>query len=144
GDYAAAVAVDTVHNVYVTGFTQDYIPKQYEIQPELFGCCGSSFVVKLDPQMENFIYSTYIGGSSGVNDIAVDSLGGVYLTGATVSTDLPNATNAATGAGENAFVMRLNKEGTAAVYSTYYAGTGAASGLGIAVDESFNAYMTGW
>ena len=45
----------------------------------------------------------------------------------------------------DAFVAKLNPAGSALVYSTYLGGSGNdASGYGIAVDTSGNAYVTGW
>jgi hypothetical protein len=43
----------------------------------------------------------------------------------------------------DAFVAKLNPTGSALVYSTYLGGGGQDAGLGIAVDTSGNAYMTG-
>jgi hypothetical protein len=85
-------------------------------------------------------YSTYLGGS-GVDQahgIAVDSAGDAYITGSTSSTNFPTTAGAlqTTGGG---FVSKLNASGTALVYSTYL----GASGQGIAVDGSGDAYITG-
>src|SRR4029077_20914687 len=103
------------------------------------------------------VYSTYLGGSgkdSG-QGIAVDSSGNAYVTGWTTSTDFPtaNAFQAARGGGDtDSFVTELNAEGSALVYSTFLGGNGGEGilfcdcpiGLGIAVDTSGNAYLTGW
>jgi hypothetical protein len=43
----------------------------------------------------------------------------------------------------DAFVAQLNPTGSALVYSTYLGGSGNDQGLGIAVDSSGNAYVTG-
>ncbi len=43
----------------------------------------------------------------------------------------------------NTFVSKLNVAGTALVYSTYLGGSGSDNGLGIAIDSSGNAYITG-
>ena len=43
----------------------------------------------------------------------------------------------------DAFVTKLNAAGTALVYSTYLGGSGDDGGLGIAVDQAGNAYVTG-
>src|SRR6266581_2224024 len=69
-------------------------------------------------------YSTYLGGGAGDfgNGIAVDAAGNAYVTGYTASSDFP--TTAGTfqpnfGGGAGAFVTKLNRTGTALVYSTY-------------------------
>jgi hypothetical protein len=93
------------------------------------------------------VYSTYLGGSGGDQGygIAVDSSGDAYVTGYTASTDFPTVSPLqANLAGEgNAFVAELNPSGSALVYSTYLGGSGSDSAMGIAVDSSGNAYLTG-
>ncbi len=113
----------------------------------------------IDPVLN---YSTYFGGSG--NDyaygIAVGSAGDVYVAGSTASTDLPlmnPARSGSFGAGINCpsdetpfrlcydvFVTRMNASGTSLVYSTYVGLPGDDEGLGIAVDDSGNAYVTGF
>jgi hypothetical protein len=99
-------------------------------------------------------YSTYLGGNgtdSG-NGIAVDSSGNAYITGSTESTNFPTTPGAfqtTCNGGSNcttdgdAFVTKLNPAGSALVYSTFLGGSNTDVGLGIAVDSSGNAYVTG-
>lgn len=108
----------------------------------------------IDPVLQ---YSTYLGGSAGVqaNAIAIDSAGNAYVTGGTGSTDFPvtpgvfQSTNNGTASGlGTAFVTKLNPTGTALVYSTYLGGSGQSINggdvaNGIAVDSFGNAYVTG-
>ena len=49
------------------------------------------FVAKLDASGSNLLYSTYLGGSQEEigDEIAVDSMQNVYITGYTKSTDYP-------------------------------------------------------
>ena len=108
----------------------------------------------IDPYLS---YSTYLGGSyqDGAGRIAVDSSGNAYVTGATSSADFPTVNPlqatlksppCVAGSGVpcwNAFVSKLNAEGSALVYSTYLGGSGGDSGAGIAVDSSGNAYLVG-
>jgi hypothetical protein len=109
----------------------------------------------IDPTLA---YSTYLGGSGNENSITippsllsgitVDSLGNVYVTGNTTSTDFPTMTPFQphlNGAGTiSAFVAKLTPDGSALVYSTYLGGTGSANyPTGIAVDSLGNAYVAG-
>lgn len=80
-------------------------------------------------------YSTYLGSNDQGFAIAVDLSGNAYVTGITNSTRLPT--------GSDAFVTKLNAEGSALVYSTYLGGSDSDSGAGIAVDAAGNAYVTG-
>lgn len=105
----------------------------------------------IDPTL---IYSTYLGGDSGEtgNGIAVDSSGAAYVTGYTGSTNFPTK-NAfqpkRSGGNTDAFVSKLNRSGSALLYSTYLGGAGGDTHLqqnfatGIAVDSSGAAYVTG-
>jgi hypothetical protein len=111
-------------------------------------------VAKLNPNGSALVYSTYLGGSSHEamlwgGEIAVDASGSAYVTGTTSSADFPTTGNAlqpAPGSGPNSgdcFVTRLNADGSALVYSTYLGGSDLEHGLGIAVDDSGAAYVTG-
>jgi hypothetical protein len=107
------------------------------------------FVTKLNATGTALVYSTYIGGSDidEGHGIAVDRSGNAYVTGRTTSTDYdvtPRAFQTTNGGDADVFVTKLNATGTALVYSTYIGGSGLDEGLGIAVDGSGNAYVTGW
>ncbi len=102
-------------------------------------------------------FSTFFGG--GDTDIAyalaVDSDGAAYLTGSTLSTDLPTSgpidgscgsDSACDSGNPDAFVAKLDPDQTGAaslVYATYLGGSGADVGVRIAVDASGNAYVAG-
>jgi beta-propeller repeat-containing protein len=99
----------------------------------------------IDPVL---FYSTYLGGT--VNDqgsgIAVDSSGNAYVTGSTNSANFSTTTGAfqtALRGGADVFISKLNPTGSALVYSTYLGGSLDDGGLGIVVDSSGNAYVSG-
>jgi hypothetical protein len=77
----------------------------------------------IDPVL---VYSTYLGGSEFDfgNGIAVDDRGNAYVTGFTESTDFPtvNAVQPASGGSDDAFVTKLNRNGSQLLYSTYLGG----------------------
>ncbi len=152
GDDGNAIAVDGSGNAYVTGYTNstDFPTiNQYQV----FQGAYNAFVAKLDTTQSgaaSLLYSTYLGGGGGDNGrgIAVDDSGNAYVTGSTYSTDFPtlNQYQAAQG-NEDAFVAKLDpSRGGAAslLYSTYLGGGISDIGVGIAVDGSGNAYLTGY
>jgi VCBS repeat-containing protein len=157
-DTATGIAVDSSGNAYVTGAASSPdFPTANPLQPSLKGY-ENAFVSKLNPSGSALVYSTYLGGSDGDNGagIAVDSSGSAYLTGATSSPDFPTVNPIQTYQSKygetNAFVAKLNPGGSALVYSTFLGGSGGPNpgllalgdeGLGIAVDSSGNAYLTG-
>ncbi len=154
-DYGQGIAVDTNGDAFVTGFTDSTnFPTLNALQSTNSGGYDA-FVTELNPAGNKLIYSTYIGGSSddAANAIALDTQGNPVITGYTESTNFPLAnaaqeTNAGSG---DAFVTKLNANGSALVYSTYLGGTkteniGAfvSNPLGaVAVDAAGNAYVTG-
>jgi hypothetical protein len=97
----------------------------------------------IDPVL---VYSTYLGGNGTDRALApaIDRNGNVYVTGETTSTNFPtNSLQPALGGGLDVFVTKLNASGSAVVYSTYIGGSGDESGIGLAVDDAGNAYVSG-
>jgi hypothetical protein len=145
------IAVDGSGNAYVTGYT---LSTDYDVTPGAFqtthgGGYWDVFVTKLNASGSGLVYSTYIGGSNWDEgrDIAVDGSGNAYVTGRTISTDYdvtPGAFQTTNGGIDDVFVTKLNASGSGLVYSTYIGGSHADDGLGIAVDGSGNAYVTGY
>ena len=78
--------------------------------------------------------------------IAVDASGSAYVTGQTYTADFPtqNAMQPSRRGERDAFVAKLNPEGSALVYSTYLGGTERETGNGIAVDASGQAFVVGY
>ncbi|MBI3696685.1 MAG: SBBP repeat-containing protein [Acidobacteria bacterium] len=158
-DGCRGLAVDAAGNAYVTGATSGSFPTTANAFQRAYrgtGDSGDAFVAKLNAAGSALLYSTYFGGRGpdwGLA-LALDAAGNAYVTGLTRSSDLP-VTPAAFqrtfgGAGGqpdiafgDAFVLKLNPEGTAPVYCTYLGGRQDDAGLGIAVDSQGNAYVTG-
>jgi hypothetical protein len=77
--------------------------------------------------------------------IAADSSGNAYLTGDTRSSNFPtaNAVQRSLGGGSDAFVARLNPNGSLA-YSSYLGGSGLDGGTAVAVSADGSAFVTGF
>jgi len=94
-------------------------------------------------------FSVYQGGT-GLDQaygIAVDAAGNSYITGTTESVNFPLVSQFATypnDSRKNAFVMKLNPQATAVLYSTYLGGNAADEGLAVAVDSSGQAIVAGY
>jgi Beta-propeller repeat len=145
-----SIAVDSSGSAYVTGttYSTDFPVTPGSIQTT-FGGGSDAFVAKLNPLGTALVYSTYLGGSSydlGYG-IAVDSSGNAYVAGDTESINFTGAGSSpiqsSLSGSDDAFVAKLNATGTALVYSTYLGGSGADGAVGIALDSSGNAYVTG-
>lgn len=148
GDFGRGIAVDSSSNAYITGRTaSNDFPTSNALQLTNRGN-QDAFVAKLNLTGSTLTYSTYLGG--GQDDlgfgIAVDGSGNAYVTGDTRSTDFntKNPLQAANRGGLDAFVSKLTTTGSALTYSTYLGGSGEDLGLGVALDISGNAYITGY
>ena len=64
-DYGQGIAVDSVGDAYVTGYTgSTNFPTSNPLQPTNHGG-ADAFVAALDPAGATLLYSTYLGGSAG-------------------------------------------------------------------------------
>ncbi len=152
-DYLYAIAVDTAGNAYVAGETQSSgFPgtSSSPIQPTFRGGVSDGFVTKLAASGSALVYSTYLGGNSseGIGDLRVDATGAVYVVGNTTSANFPVTAGVVKaskpGLDEDAFVSKINPQGTALVYSTFLGGSSSDRGTGIAVDAAGRAFVTGY
>jgi hypothetical protein len=95
------------------------------------------------------VYSRFLGGVGFElgQGIAVDAQGHAVVTGQTGSIGFPvmqAAQNQFRGGTYDAFVTRVSPDGAALVYSTFLGGSGPDEALGIALDSSGNAHVTGY
>jgi hypothetical protein len=148
-DLAEGIAVDAAGDAFVTGTTDstNFPTTAGALQASNAGG-DDAFVSKLNAAGSALVYSTYLGGSGDdvAEGIAVDSAGNAYVTGFTVSTNLPTTAGAlqtSSAGGDKAFVAKLNAAGTGLVYSTYLGGNGTDVAYGIAVDAAGEAYLAG-
>jgi hypothetical protein len=145
-DRAAAIAVDASGEAYVTGATSSANFPLAAAVRTLLGGSKAAFVSKLNATGNTLLFSTYLGGSTYDigTAIAVDATGHAYIAGDTQSTDFPviGAFQAVIGGGFDAFVTKLNSNGTYA-YSTFLGGIANEHVGGIAVDSSGSAYLAG-
>ena len=158
GALGTSIAVDSTGNAYVTGFTEsaDFPVTTGAFQTVCHACTGNimtsgnnAFVTKLNPSGSALVYSTFLGGSAyeQAEGIALDASGNAYVTGSTSSSDFPvtpgsfQPTYDSSGTNGDAFVTKLNAQGSALVYSTYLGGS--SGGGQIVVNSAGNAYVTG-
>jgi hypothetical protein len=146
-DLVFDIAVDSAGNVFVTGETwSPDFPVAGGVQGTLKGT-ADAFVAKLSPDGQTLVYATYLGGGgfdSG-RSIVVDEAGNAYVTGYTDSADFPlqSALDANRGGSSDAFIVKLNPQGNALLFSTYFGGSSADNGDAIALDGQNNVYVAG-
>ena len=151
-DYAGGIAVDAQGNAFVSGttYSADFPTTAGAFQSRSPGDTSHAFVAKLNAAGTALVYSTYLGSSreSAVTlALAVDATGQATVSGYTDSRSFPTTAGALQpaygGNSTDAFVARLNREGSALVYSTYLGGDGIESAPALAVDAEGNIYVTG-
>ena len=157
-EYGHGITLDAAGNAHVTGQTwSDERSFPVKVGPDLtynsvnFPSTCDAFVAKVNARGTGLVYCGYIGGATDDRGygIAVDAAGSAYVTGSTDSTEKtfpvkvgPDLTY--NGGTYDAFVAKVNGQGTALAYCGYVGGTGEECGHGIAVDAAGNAYATGY
>jgi len=147
------IVIDSSDNVYVAGSTSSgNFPVTTGVIQEIRGGTSTdsdAFIAKYD-SVGVKAFATYFGGSSNdfANDITIDSNGNIYITGETNSDSgsFPVTTGAfqnTKASSSDAFVAKINNDGTTLAYSTYIGGGLSDAGNGIRVDSDGNATITG-
>ncbi|MEO8427768.1 MAG: SBBP repeat-containing protein [Verrucomicrobiota bacterium] len=146
-DRGNSIAVDALGSAYVTGNTPS---ADFPLKNPIFGdtFTTTAFVTKLSPDGSDLLYSTFIPGVSDGRAIALDASGNAYLTGVaggglptTVGAFQPQPSN---NGSQDAFLLKLNSDGSAISYATYLGGNGADQGMAVAADSAGNAAVTGF
>jgi len=149
--YGQSICVDASGQAYVTGNTQDeYFPTTVGAYNRTHnGRSTMAYVVKLDTNGTNLVYSTFIGGtgSSGGMAICCDALGCAYVAGHTFLWEFPTTPGAYdrtyNGGGGDAFLLKLNPTGSKLRYSTFLGGNGWDTAEDICIDGQNCAYVVG-
>ncbi|MCX6584298.1 MAG: SBBP repeat-containing protein [Candidatus Aminicenantes bacterium] len=152
-DFSKGIAVDGSGCAYVTGYTKSTETTFPVIGGPNLTCNGGfddAFVAKVNASGTTLVYCGYIGGAGAdeAYGIAVDTLGCAYITGYTSSTEttFPVAVGPdLTFNGSNdAFVAKVNTDGTGLGYCGYIGSAGFEISMGIAVNGSRCAYISGY
>ncbi len=140
------IAVDSAGSAYLACKT---ISADFPTTPGAFDTTyggdiyGDGFVLKLSPDGASLDYSTYFGGGANADYVEAIALhdGDAYVVGHTWSSDFPTTPGAFDTTWANTgtpYLLRLNGDGSALVFSTFL-GVGAEA-RGVAVDTGGNAY----
>jgi len=149
-DEITAVNLDGNYVTYFAGTTSSTdLPLLNAVGPAYRGGGSDGFVGVILPTLAPG-FLTYLGGAGSDEIKAIAQFqGNIYVTGSTNSQDFPtpNAFQAISGGGQDAFVTKLNGAGQI-VYSTYLGGTGGTaafpeSGNAIAVNANGEVWVAG-
>jgi len=151
GDYPNAIAVDSVGNVYVAGYTNSTdFPVTAGAYRTAFNTTNGEdmFVTKMNSTGSALVWSTFLGGSGYENAmaIAVDSTFNCYVAGQTTSSDFPvvGAFQPLFGGSTDAFITKFGVNGNVLVWSSFFGGSSDEYLNGMVIDGAGNAYITGY
>lgn len=170
-DSGLGVAVDTSHNVYVTGETfsnnlggvvggVNALPNGHSVNLGQATGSDDGYIAKVNSSGASYALVSYIGGSNGdlATGVALDGNGNIYVSGETISTDLPvtpnpgvvqnqcgtdGTCNNTAGPQDDAFVVSIKANLSGYNYVTYYGGSSFDDAFAITADASGNAFLTG-
>ena len=130
-DFAAALAMDSLGNVYVAGSTvsSDFPRIGAGSADSTLAGNREVFVAKLDANLSTLLAATFLGGSAEdfAGALALDSIGNVYVAGSSGSSDFPGV-----GAGSadstfsefgEAFVAKLDANLSTLLAATFLGGS---------------------
>jgi RHS repeat-associated protein len=141
------IALDSARSIYLAGsITSTGLPTQGGEFQTGWGGSYDAFVAKLSSGGEQVIYATYLGDidKDEALAIAVDSDGAAYVTGRTWSPNFPKRDPFDDlWEGSEAFITKLNPQGTDLEYSSFIGGTSGEQGFDVAIDSSGAAYVVG-
>jgi hypothetical protein len=152
-DWANAITSDGAGGVVVAGMIWDHFgdfpTTEGAFDRSFNGGVYDAFVARLSRDGSELLYSTYLGGNGDDKAYALtrDGAGGMVVAGMTVSEDFPTTEGAFdrsfNGGVSDAFVVRLSRDGSELLYSTYLGGNGDDGAYALARDGADGVVMAG-
>ena len=151
-----AVAVDSTQHAYVLATAGPGCYTTPGAYKNAISSGSNLIVMRFTADASGVLYSTYVGGTHSAafpgdsgTAIAVDSLNHAVFTGTTTSTDFPTSSNAfqrtqhTQGDAADAFIAKVNGDGSKLLASTLLGGVGNDMASGIAIDHNDQVYVAG-
>ncbi len=148
-DQGNGIAVDAAGAAYAVGESRsDNFPTTEGALQVARRGGSDAFLVKVRPDGSGLAYSTYFGGEAQEMGmaVAVDANGNAYMTGQTFSAEMAvtfSAYQRTAALTPDAFVAKINPQGSSLFYSTYLGGDAEDIGLSIAVNRVGEVYVAG-
>lgn len=122
------IDIDQNNNIYIATCTssEDFPIVGNTLQTSYGGGRLDGVIVKMDAQLRNILWSTYLGGAGpdAIYSLALDKTGGIYVAGGTRSPDFPTQSEVVQadfgGGRSDAFVSYLDASGQTLIRSTYW------------------------
>jgi hypothetical protein len=147
-EMGVGIAVDDTGAVYVTGSSgsTDLPTTPGAFNGSFPGTYRAVYAVKLNPELSELEYCTYIGSHGTGYSIDVDGNGCAYITGRSYNGTFPTTPNAFQRdwrGSYDAIIFKLSPDGSDLVYSSFLGGEDADWGIDIKVGPDGAAYITG-
>ena len=150
GDYyRGEIDLDKIGNVVITTSTRSSDFPMINGFDKTLGGQQDAIVFKMNNNLSQLIWSTYLGGSDNdcANALVIDDSSNVYVTGGTRSSDFPVTTGAkqtAYGGGKaDGYITKIKADGTAKIYSTYWGTPAYDQCYFVQLDKKNNVYTFG-
>jgi len=148
-EWCSGVALDETGSVYVTGGTRSpNFPTSADAYARVYAGEADIFLAKLNSSGSSLLYATLLGGSEWEEGVAisVDGYGRACFTGGTRSRNFPTTVGAFSrtlSGTRDAFVAVVNPTASGLLYSSFLGGSRDDWGLGVAMNDSGDVYITG-
>lgn len=145
------IMIDANNNVYVVSSTQssDFPVTSNAFQTTFGGGLQDACIFKIDNNLSNMIWSSYLGGSGNeaAYSIALDHNNDVYVCGGTSSTNFPTTPGvlhpAFMGGSCDGFISKINQNGSSILKSTYWGANAYDQTYLIKLDKYDNVHVVG-
>ncbi len=145
------IDIDENNNIYIATCTSsDDFPIVGNTWQRAYGGGRlDGVIVKMDAQLRNILWSTYLGGSGpdAIYSLALDKAGGIYVTGGTRSDDFPIEGPVAQpdfgGGRSDAFISYLDASGQTLIRSTYWGSEEYDQAYFVEMDHQNYVYILG-
>ena len=144
------ILIDKNNNCFIASSTvSNNLPttnNSFQVNP---GGGQDGLIAKLDNNLSNLIWCSYYGGSNddAIYSLALDDLQRPYITGGTMSQNLPVSSNALyttyQGGSADGFIAHFNLNGSQILHATYYGTYTYDQSFFIDLDRNNNVYVFG-
>lgn len=149
--FRGEIIVDATDNVYVSSVTKSSnFPVSAGAPQSTYGGGGSDAVVfKLNNNLTNLIFSTYVGGNNfdAGYSVQLNQLNEIYITGGTMSANFPTTVGSLNpnymGGTSDGFLTRIDVGGTSFVNSTFIGTSGLNQCFFVQTDLNNNVFVVG-
>ncbi len=145
------IDIDKNNNIYIATCTRsaDFPVTSGVFQPSFGGGELDGIIIKMDNNLQNIIWSSYIGGNNhdAVYALALDDSSDIYVTGGTVSSDFPATSsayqNTIQGGRSDGFVTHIKGDGSSVINSTFIGSITYDQSYFVEIDRPGNVYLLG-